>query len=72
MFNKAFWTKTLEATLATFASTFAASGVFTGGVPTEHTWIASGVAAGIAALYTFVKAFAGNQAVTEYAGTVKK
>ncbi len=63
MFTKAFWSTALEAVLATFGITFAASLKFTtspslGGLET------AAIAGGMAALYVFIKQVGGTQALT--------
>ena len=63
LFTKSFWLKAIENAIVTGAAAFAASGVFTGGIPSTHSWIVAGVAAGIAALYSLVKQIGGVQSV---------
>lgn len=61
LFTKSFWVKAFESAIITGAATFAASGIFTT-TPTVKGVIAAGTAAGMAALYTFIKALGGVQA----------
>jgi len=62
IFTKKFWATTLEAVIATAASTFAGSLVITS-TPTLKGLIAALTASGISALYVFAKALGGSQAV---------
>jgi len=61
LFTKKFWVKAFESAVVTGLAAFAASGVFTT-TPTVKGVIAAATAAGMAALYTFVKALGGVQA----------
>lgn len=69
MWTKAFILQALENALTTGLATFAASPIFTG-APSIKGLIVSATAAGIAALYTFVKQLGGVQAIK--ASAVKK
>lgn len=55
LFTRAFWATAAENALQVGATTLASSGIFTGGAPTAHSWIAAGTAAGLAILYQLVK-----------------
>jgi hypothetical protein len=55
LFTKAFWLRATETAVVTGAAAFAGSGVFSAGQPTLHGLVAALVAAGVAALYAFVK-----------------
>jgi len=63
MFTVAYLVQTLENSAIVFAATFGASPVFTGGSLTLRGVEEAAIAAGIAAVYTFVKAFGGAQAL---------
>jgi hypothetical protein len=67
MSNLAFIKKAIEHALVAGFAAFAASGVFTGGVPSVKALIAGLTAGGIAALYAFVKAVGAVQALKEAA-----
>jgi hypothetical protein len=63
MFTRAYLVKTLESVLVTFAAVFGASPIFTNGSLTVRGVEEAAIGAGIAAAYTFVKAFGGAQAI---------
>ena len=63
MFTLAFWKTTLEAVLATFGITFAATLKFTTS-PTVNGLETAAIAGGMAALYVFIKQLGGTQALT--------
>lgn len=61
VWSKAFFLSALENAATTGIATFAASNVFTAG-PSAKGFIAAGIAAGMGALYAFVKQVGGVQA----------
>ena len=63
MFTVTYLVQTLENAGVVFAATFGASPIFTGGSLTVRGVEEAAIAAGIAAAYTFVKAFGGSQAL---------
>lgn len=70
--TRQFWITTLEAALATFGTTLAASLSLTSGIPTWHGALAAAISAGLAALYVFIKAFGSAQTVNAIAATQPK
>ena len=63
IFNKALWLNALEHALVAACAVLAGSQVFTQGSITLKSLEATGIAAGTAALYAFVKQLGGVQAV---------
>ena len=71
IFSKAFWTSTAEAVVVSAGAAFTGSLTFTNGVPSLKSLAVAGIAAGMAALYTVVKAVGGQQAVSNLVKTGK-
>lgn len=65
VFSVAFWRKTAEAVIVTFAATLAGSGIFTSGTPSLHSLYAALIASGVSALYVLAKAVGGSQVTAE-------
>jgi predicted transcriptional regulator len=62
LFTKSFWATAFENAVVAGAAAFAGSGLFTT-PPHPRNFAAAGIAAGMAALYSFVKALGGVQSV---------
>lgn len=71
LFSKTFWATALENMIQTGASTFSASGFFTSGHPTLKGLAAAGIAAGMAALYTFIKQLGAKQVLSALSALAK-
>ncbi len=70
LFTVAFWKTAAENAIVTGLAAFAASGVFTT-TPSTKGVVAAAVAAGMAALYTFVKQLGGAQAARAQAAALR-
>ena len=70
MFTRAFWAATFEAAVASAATAFAGSLVLTT-TPTWKNFLPAAIAAGMAGLYTFVKAFGVVQSTKSARGSVR-
>jgi hypothetical protein len=70
LFSKSFWLSAFENALVTAAAAFTGSGLFTT-PPHGRNFAAAGIAAGMAALYTFVKQLGGVQSAQALAKSAK-
>lgn len=60
LFTRAFWTNAAETALVAGSAAFAGSGLFST-PPSDKSFAAAGIAAGMAALYSFIKQLGGVQ-----------
>ena len=72
VFSKAFFSATLEKAAVAAAGVLAASQLWNPGQLTLKDLAATGIAAGIAFVYTFIYAFGGQQAIAGKSDTVSK
>lgn len=68
VFSVAFFRKTFESVVVTFAATLSGSGIFTGGTPSLHSVYAALIASAVASLYVLAKAVGGSQTVASLGG----
>lgn len=70
LFTLTFWKNALESALVAAGAAFSASLAATGGAVNAHNLQTAGIAAGVGALYAFIKQFGAVQASTPPSGAL--